>query len=169
MAHEKDMSETQTIPGKKHFHVLASVFTFLILISIGSFFYYVKPGDLPSIYGIIMMAFFIYLLGFWLYSLARLWKKQFGVVITPDRIIDMTNVWGITFIQRKAIREIRIKKVLGQKWLCIYLEDRPFAYHTNLLNRFFLYLVKLQTGTPVIISETTIQSSVEELQAILEA
>ena len=165
---QEETKTMQIIPGRKNYHVFASVFTFLVLLSIGSFFYYVRPGGLPSIYGILMMAFFIYLLGFWLYSLARLWRKQFGVVITADRIIDMTNVWGITFIQRKAIYEMKIKKVMGQKWLCLYLEDQPFAYHTNLLNRFFLYLVKLQTGTPVIISQTTIQIPVEDLKQKIE-
>lgn len=164
MVQQRVMNDSQSIPGRKKYHVLASAFTFLTLISIGSFFYYVRPGDLPSIYGILMMAFFIYLLGFWLYSIHRLRRRQIGVVISPDRIIDMTNVWGITFIQRKAIHEMKLKRVLGQKWLCIYLKDQPFAYHTNLLNRFFLYLVELQTGTPIMISESTIKVPIEELK-----
>lgn len=162
------MKETQTIPGNLQYHVLASVFTFIVLISIGTYFYYIGPGDLPSIFNIVMIVLFVYLFGFWVYSISRLWRKQAGVVITEEQVIDRTNVWGITFIQRKYIDQTRIKKVLGQKWLCIYLKDHEYAYHTNLLNRLFLFIVKLQTGTPLIISETTIRVPVEDLKAVLD-
>jgi hypothetical protein len=165
----KQMKEQKIIHGKKTNHILAIVFSLIVMISIGVYFINIGPQDLPYIFTLLMMLLFAYLLGLWIYSLIRLKQNQTGVWLTRDKIIDMTNVWGVTQIDRTRIERTEIKQMMGVEWLCIYLEDTPpKAYSTNPINQVFLFFSGLQAGTPILISETTITIPVTELQRMVE-
>jgi hypothetical protein len=165
----KQMKEKSIIHGKKTNHVLAIVFSLIVMASIGVFFINIGPQDLPYIFTLFMILFFAYLFGLWIYSIFRLKQNQIGVWLTKDKIVDMTNVWGITNIDRTKIKRTEIKRMMGVEWLCIYLEEAtPKAYSTNLINQLFLFLSGLQAGTPILISETAITIPVSELQKMVE-
>jgi hypothetical protein len=162
------MSEVQKIPGKKTNHIFAVVLPIIVMISLVVFFINIGPDDLPGVFTTLMLIFSVWLLGFWIYSIVRYSKKQFGLIITQDLIVDMTNVWGITNIKKEAVQRIEIKRMMGAKWLCIYLDQSiPEAFTTNLINRVFLFLSNLQAGTPILVSELTVNVAIDEVQKIL--
>lgn len=162
------MSEVQKIPGKKTNHIFAVVLPVIVMISVVVFFINIGPDDLPGVFTTFMIIFSVLLFGFWIYSIIRFTKKQFGLILTTDFIVDMTNVWGITKIKKKAIHRLEIKRMMGAKWLCIYIDRSDSeAFSTNLINRTFLFLSNLQAGTPILVSELTVDVTVDELQRIL--
>ena len=164
------MKKHNIIYGKKTNHILAIVFSFIVMISIGVYFINIGPQDLPYIFTLFMMLFFAYLFGLWIYSIFRLKQNRTGVWLTKDKIVDMTNVWGVTQIDRAKIKRTEIRRMMGVKWLCIYLEDTPTkAYSTNPINHVFLFFSRLQAGTPILISETAITIPVNELQQLVES
>ena len=165
----KPMKEIKTIQGKKTNHILAIVISLFVMISIGVYFINIGPQDLPYVFTIFMILLFAYLFGFWIYSIVRLRQNQTGVWLTKDKIVDMTNVWGVTHIDRTKIKRTEIKRMMGVEWLCIYLEEtEQKAYSTNLINQVFLFFSGLQAGTPILISESAITIPVTELQQMVE-
>lgn len=97
-------------------------------------------------------------------------KKNYGLLITEDGIIDNSSVGSIGLILWKDVKKISQRKFMSTQFLLIDVRN-PNEYLDKAKNKFILSLLKSNLriyGTPLAISSVALKCNFDELKTILD-
>jgi len=124
----------------------------------------------PALIRIVSVAAIIFFGMCGIYSLVKLFDNKPGLIISPEGILDNTNMVGGHFIKWSEIKDYSVLKIKRTSFLLIFV-DHPgrFINDATGIRKIFLRLNMWQYKTPLSISVNTLQCNFDELKsAILE-